>query len=286
MKPKTTLLVAALAALAPTLAMGQLQLHLPFDTATTDGSGNLISPDASGFGRSAYLNLAASNAVYGVSGATILPNARNGGGALQLDGVNDFARVLDWSGVSGSAARTIALWVKQPSSVTNPNDIWVGWGDPGGSARVRWDFGLANASDAGMRLELNSGFAQLTGTPIANDDWHHVAVSYADGGTAVAFYLDGVLYGTANFSTTPVNTVTAGNLGIAIGAGIRETTASNGNAARFVNGLIDDVRIYSTDLTAAQIEGLYLSTVPEPSAAALLGLGALALALRRARRQG
>lgn len=283
MKLRPHLTLAVVLTLAPA-AFGQLQLHLPFDSATTDGGGNLISPDASGFGRNAFLNLAASNAVYGVSGARIVAGARAGGGALQLDGVNDFARVLNWNGISGNAARTLSLWVKEPASTTNPNDIWAGWGDTSGSARVRWDFGLANSTAAGMRLELNSGFATLNGATIGDDTWHMVTVTYATAATGLTFYLDGTLYGTATFSTGAPNTITTGNLGIAIGAGIREVAASNGNAARFVAGLIDDVRIYDTELTAGDVQNLYLTTVPEPSAAALLGLGGLALALRRARR--
>ena len=206
------------------------------------------------------------------------------GGALQLDGVNDFARVLNWNGISGNAARTLSLWGKEPASTASPNDIWAGWGDTSGSARVRWDFGLANSTAAGMRLELNSGFASLNGASIGDDAWHMVTVTYATAATGLTFYLDGTLYGTATFSTGAPNTITAGNLGIAIGAGIREVAAPNGNAARFVAGLIDDVRIYDTELTAGDVQNLYLTTVPEPSAAALLGLGGLALALRRARR--
>jgi hypothetical protein len=283
MKFRSQLILTVVLASAPA-AFGQLQLHLPFDSANTDGGGNLISPDASGFGRNAYLNLAASNAVYGVSGASIVSGARAGGGALQLDGVNDFARVLGWSGLSGSAARTLSLWVKEPASTANPNDIWAGWGDTGGSARVRWDFGLANSSAAGMRLELNSGFASFSGATIGDDAWHMVTVTYAAAATGLSFYLDGNLYGTATFSSGAPNTITTGNLGIAIGAGIREVAAANGNAARFVNGLIDDLRIYDTELTAGDVQTLYLTTVPEPSAVALFGLGGLALLLRRPRR--
>ena len=281
---KTPVLLAALAALSPVIASAQLQLYLPFDTSLTDGFGNLISPDASGFGRDASLNLAAVNPAYGISGATIVPDARAGGGALQLDGVKDFARVLGWSGISGNEARTVSLWVKEPASSASPNDVWVGWGDPGGGARVRWDFALANSSASGMRLELNSGSAQSIGATVADDSWHMVTATYAAAGTGVSFYLDGNPYGTATFSANPVNTDTSGSLGVVIGTGIREASAFNGNPARFVGGLIDDVRIYDTELDAAAVQNLYATTVPEPSSAALCGLGAIAFCFHRARK--
>lgn len=278
------ILVLITAPLLPLGSMAQLQLHLPFDTAYTDGSGNLISPDISGFGRDAYLNLAASNTLYGVSGATIVPGGISGN-ALQLDGVNDFARVLAWSGISGSGARSIVLWVKQSSSVANPNDIWVGWGNPGTPARVRWDFGLQNSVDNAMRVELNASFAASpAGATIADNQWHQVAVTYAAAATNVSFYFDGSLFGTATFSATPVATDISGSLGIAIGAGIREVASTLGNANRFVNGLIDDVRIYNTALTAGEIYDLYVN-IPEPTTGALLLGGFLALAAWRGLRR-
>lgn len=264
-------------------ARADLELWLPFDASSWVGP-NLISPDASSHGRAPYLNLAASNATYGVSGAVIVPDARAGGGALQLDGVNDFARVLDWSGVSGNGARTISRWVKQPASTANPNDIWVGWGDPGGAARVRWDFGLGNGTDASMRVELNAGFSQLGWAWVGDDTWHMVTVTYGASGGGPAFYLDGNYYGAAEFTAAPPNTITAGNLGIAIGAGIREVAAANGNANRFVGGLLDDVRIYSRALSTAEVRDLYLAIVPEPSSGALFALGAAAFLVRRSRK--
>lgn len=281
----TKLFLTSIALALATPAWAGLQLWLPFDTSSTVGA-NLISPDASGFGRDAYLNLAATNVAYGTSGATILGGARVGGGALQLDGINDFARVLNWSGVSGSGTRTVSLWVNQPSSTANPNDLWVGWGKTDATARIRWDFGLNNSSDAAMRVELNSGAAASpTGATLADGNWHMMTVTYASAATSVSFYLDGNLYGTGNFSANPVNTDTSGNLGIALGAGIREVAATTGNANRFVSGLIDDVRIYDNELTSGDVLNLYASTVPEPATVSLLALGAAGLFLcRRARK--
>lgn len=281
--PKRFLTAIIVTLAAPTWA--GLQLWLPFDSSSLVGP-NLISPDASGFGRDAYLNLAATNVAYGSSGASILAGGGISGGALQLDGVNDFARVLNWSGISGSGARSIVLWVNEPSSTLNPNDIWVGWGRTDATARIRWDFGLHNSVDNTMRVELNSGFAASpAGTAIANGNWHQVAVTYAAAATTVSFYLDGSLFGTGTFSANPVNTDISGNLGIAIGAGIREVAASNGNVNRFVNGLIDDVRIFDNELTPTEISDLYTSTVPEPTTVSLAALGAAALFLRRRARK-
>lgn len=64
------------------------------------------------------------------------------------------------------------------------------------------------------------------------------------------------------------------------GAGIREVASTLGSANRFVNGLIDDVRIYNTVLTAGEIQNLY-ANIPEPTTVALVVGGFLALAAWR-----
>jgi len=242
------LLLATFAVPAP----AALVAHYTFDTNANDSSGS---------GYHATLH----------NDASINGSGGRFGGALALDGVNDFASTHNgtsatWSGISGADARSIGLWIKAEggAQASSANDILVGWGDPGAGSRVRFDFGLGNSNDSLLRAELNAGFAQSSAatTNLRNGEWHHVAVTFTDNGTSATFYVNGKLENTASFTSTPLVTTTTGDLGIYIGTGVREGSGANGldlqsvnsgNLARFFQGLIDDVGIWSSALGATEI---------------------------------
>lgn len=186
------------------------------------------------------------------------------GGALQLDGDGDFASTHDgtsstYDGITGNGSRSVALWVQASGGASglNPNDIFVGWGGVNTTARNRYDFGLGNGNDSRLRSELNAGAAETTAATIniRNGEWHHVALSYG-GGNSVSFYVNGTLYQTVNYSSNPVNTTDV-DLGVYIGAGVREGSGGNGlgiqstingSVNRFWQGLIDDTAIWDNAL--------------------------------------
>jgi hypothetical protein len=103
--------------------------------------------------------------------------------------------------------------------------------------------------------------------------WHHVVMTAKSGEQAL--YIDGTLAGSA--SATFTNLTGASSLRI-----------GSGYSNRFFNGLIDEVAIYSTALTEAQIDTHYAAAsdvgVPEPAALGLLATGITGLATLRRRR--
>jgi hypothetical protein len=120
-----------------------------------------------------------------------------------------------------------------------------------------------------------------TSTTSVNDGlWHQIVGVFNAGGTH-SIYVDGSPL--EAFSNSPgVPDLGAPFL---IG-GVREIAGTNNPEARYT-GLIDEVQVYDQALTDAQITALFQNpsqAVPEPSAAALLLGGGLAL-LRRNRRQ-
>ncbi|WP_235203443.1 LamG-like jellyroll fold domain-containing protein [Sulfuriroseicoccus oceanibius] len=102
--------------------------------------------------------------------------------------------------------------------------------------------------------------------------WHHLGLTV--GGGTLTLYIDGQNRGSAAYSGT--GAMSAFQLASRFGDGDRAITTE-----------IDDVAIFDNTLTDGEM--LFLSTnaaasavaVPEPSSAALLGLGGLALILRR-----
>jgi len=135
-----------------------------------------------------------------------------------------------------NTARTVEAWVKP----LDANGRWfAGWGT-NSTDRV-FDVGVSGSA------VIVAGYADDLTFPtstLVNGAWHHVAVSY-DGTTATA-YVDGVAIGSKSFAR-PLNTITDGFL--RIGATV------NGGSPTY--GGLDEVAIYPTALTAAQISAHY-----------------------------
>ena len=236
MKTKAFIILMVYAGVIVGFCKAELVVHVPFDSSSNGVSPATIGPDA-------ILE----------NGASITTGEQGiSGEALNLDGQpGSLARLTGYKGIGGNAPRTVSLWVKTAVNQTH-GTFFIGWGDTGVGARVRYDLGLQSGTTGQLRNEFNAGFAtSATGTPITDDVWHHIAVTY-DGNRNVAFYLDGDLYGTAALAWDLATQLTED---VIIGTGIREATG--GTLARWTEGLIDDVQIYNTALSEADIQWLY-----------------------------
>ncbi len=113
-------------------------------------------------------------------------------------------------------------------------------------------------------------------TPAQTTGWHHVALTAKAGDQRL--YLDGNLIGSA---ASPLGDVIAASP-IRVGAGF--------SGGRFFDGWIDEVAIYRSALSEAQIDAHIAAAsqtdTPEPASMALLGAGLLGLAGLRRRAAG
>ncbi len=106
--------------------------------------------------------------------------------------------------------------------------------------------------DAGNHL----GFAIGTGDDAGNDDnaitdtdtgnWHHLAAVFDPAGPTQAIYLDGV----QTLSSGPASVIILDPIASTIRVGCR------GDDTNFFDGTIDDVRVYSRALSAAEVMAL------------------------------
>lgn len=159
---------------------------------------------------------------------------------------------------------TVSLHVKGGTawkdylSIGTGNNVLVFEATSGASA-------IYNIGGAGGTA-ANSG--QVVGaTDVRDGEWHHLAVTVGNG--TLTYYVDGIQEGSADF--TGSGNATSLQIGSRFGQGGRQTTA-----------LIDDVSIYDEALDAAAINQLSgAAAVPEASSSLLMGLGGLALLLRR-----
>lgn len=227
-----------------------LVAYYPFD-------GNVL--DASGNGNNGTLY---GNAAY-TSGLL-------GSGALHLDGNGSYALIPDSSSLRLSQY-TISCWAKL-TDVTDPS---------GCDSLVRKDWSIGKDSyclyvitpgnsidplSPAIQSYASSGnsCAAYGSTPVTVNQWVNIVGTYD--GITMKMYLNGNPTGQTSWSGTPAYD----NHPIIIGG-------DQPDGLQWINGDIDDVRIYNRALSQAEISQL----VPEPASLSLLAVGGLAMLRRR-----
>ncbi|WP_235203457.1 LamG-like jellyroll fold domain-containing protein [Sulfuriroseicoccus oceanibius] len=209
-----------------------------------------------------------------LDGATVSGgNANFVGGTSRIDtGIN--------GGLGGTGSFTVLAFF-QTSSATNQTifDFSPTTGGVSGA-----DLRLFAQGNGNVRIEMSagSGFeANLGGTSVVDGNTHMIAAvfnsSTGDSFQDVDLYVDGVLYD-----------VTGGNDGL-VNLGDAGKTVFLGSIGHLTSerpfvGSMGEVAIYDTALTLTELDDVRVNgvaAVPEPSSAALLGLGGLAMILRR-----
>ena len=170
-----------------------------------------------------------------LSNATWVTNGRFGK-ALSFNGTNAWVTVPDANALDLTSALTIEAWV-QPTTVTGWRTILLK--ERGGNL----SYGLYSSDDLSLPsgwLRIGNADVSLRGpTALPVGTWSHVALTY--GGGTMRVYVNGSQVATVN--RTGSITTSTGALRI------------GGNAvwSEYFSGLIDEIRIYSRVLTAAEI---------------------------------
>ena len=168
--------------------------------------------------------------------------------SMNFDGTDDY---LIGSPVAASAQQgTISAWIKTLASgssqtIFNSSDTSVD--------NTWFNFRVSSAGKV-LVYALQSGgtLKDATGSTTVNDGaWHHVAL--VSDGSAYSFYVDGsaeTVTGTNNDGTWLGDLSTLGNA--TIGRQVRQTASG----VQF-NGNIDEVAVWDSALSAAQITNIY-----------------------------
>lgn len=162
------------------------------------------------------------------------------GNAVVLDGKTAQLRVAGFKGVTGTAPRTVAAWIKTQT----PSGQIVSWGsaEPG----RRWTFGFIRGR---IGVTPQGGYLYVK-DPLHDDNWHHVVVVMEEGSPPnlhdhVKLFVDGApaeIHDIGLLDLWPIDTGDESE--VTIGRGF--------------NGLIDDLRIYRRALSEDEIRALYL----------------------------
>jgi len=165
------------------------------------------------------------------------------GQALSFNGLNNYVEVLNNNSLNTVNAITLEAWINLAaydsslvSHILRKNNAYTfGVGATGKIGFYRYNGGAANGSWT------------IGATTIPSNQWHQVVAVY-DSVTGAKVYLDGVLDGTLPTLTGTIDSST-NNLWIGMMQGL--------SLYQF-NGVIDEVRIYSRALSAAEIKAIYL----------------------------
>jgi hypothetical protein len=172
------------------------------------------------------------------------------GGALALDGVDDYVR-MGQSSVHDLEEFSMAAWVlvRGPSPVAHPSILVKGQ-----NYRLRLEstttrpgaaFRDPDANEVNASGSITCGFDNEA-LPV--DEWHHVAATYGLDDRTLRLWVDGAI--ACEITSTG-------------GDGVPTTDPSvlylgywSGGEGAYFNGLLDDVRLYDVPLTEAQIQVL------------------------------
>ena len=110
-----------------------------------------------------------------------------------------------------------------------------------------------------IRASSQNSFAYTSASATISTDWHHIVGAWSTsaattGGNGYDIWLDGVKVGNAAGSSTPSSPYSIGLIPLRVG--------QRQNGAYPFNGLIDEVSIFTSTLSASDIATLYNSGTP------------------------
>jgi hypothetical protein len=233
------LLPLACLAFATGPAHADLIAHWKFD----DGSGTTAVDSANGNN--------------GTLIGTPLPTWLSGGdakvgGALEFGGVANQEVTATVVGLpTGNAVRTLSLWLWADVNVTDQK--FLSYGTTASGTNFSWTIEPATTGGAPtIFFRWSGGNRQYTGATVALGQWNHVAIvvpeSTANAGS-VLLYLNGSAVTTG--VTTNNRTLNTGLTDLVLGGAVPAIGGPN------LDGRLDDVQIYNTALTAAEILSLF-----------------------------
>jgi hypothetical protein len=172
-------------------------------------------------------------------------------GALQFDGADDFVQVPGGDGsIFDFATRnfSVSAWVK-----TSAGGVVINKGGLSANQRDMWALRVDAAGKAVFEYEngASTNPTAVSSANVNNNVWHHI-VGVRDGTRNAKIYVDGVLVGSQSLAAGNTAVDTSSN--IKIGGAL--FTSGSFSGFTNLNGLIDDLRVYSRALTAQEVTTL------------------------------
>ena len=231
--PRTAAQVRADMFTAPDLTDVNLNAYFNMN----DGSGTTVTNEAASTGVSQNGSITGDNGANSWATSPVETNSN----ALTFDGVDDQV-VIPASGnydLPDNTGGTVEFWVN-PATVSSSFSTLLGNRGPGG---VRYSYHLSSTQ---VGIDAGAGTVNAINLPdtlTTTGVWHHMAFVYD--GTNTNVYINGMLLGTIPGAYGP-----ASSQPLTIGAANTPTVGAN---ETFFNGSIDEVRVWNTQRSQAEI---------------------------------
>jgi len=211
-----------------------------------DGSGSTVARDDSGNGNNGTLTnyTGVQTSTGWVAGAPALRSFNAGG--LEFDGVDDYVDVPHAAtvNVGKTVPATWSLWI----NLQEINGDFLGKGEPY-TNDLRYEVGTNASNQIGFCTYLSGWHCLYSSATVALGEWTHVAVTYDK--TAISFFKNGIgetpqTYSSSNFPETTKN----------LNIGRYQNNQNDQTSYNYLDGLLDDVRIYNRALSASEVASL------------------------------
>lgn len=172
-------------------------------------------------------------------------------GGLNFDGIDDYVEADGFYGVTGKDVRSVSAWVQTAERFAVRMAI-LAWGEP--SPGRYWL--LEVDSSRMLRLSCDTGFVVAAEPMVSDSRWHHVAAVLnpiekdKPRVSDIELYVDGRRRGIVQLVEHDIDTAST--------ATVRLGASHHPESSPCFNGIIDDVRIFDTKLSAAYIQQLFI----------------------------
>jgi hypothetical protein len=162
-----------------------------------------------------------------------------------FDGTNSYVTVPAASALNLTSGATVEFWAKR-AAVSSDYQVILGKPADGASQNQNYAVWLTPSNRYTAYFGNGGTYVAVQTPAITDTNWHYVVAT--DNGSTAKIYLDGVLKQTV---TTTV-ALTANNGALSIGR-------SNVDNNFYFNGLLDEVAIYPTALSATTVSNHYVA---------------------------
>ena len=163
--------------------------------------------------------------------------------ALDFDGTDDYVDMGAFTATDGLSALTVSAWVNLDTVTGGDRTVASKWDNPCGACQS-WLLSVENGSPI---IQINTtGWAGVYATTdLQTDAWYHLAATYD--GSDLRIYVNGV----EEASTAKTGNLKTPNRDLYVGVRF-----DDGTGVGYMDGSIDELRIYNRALTASEVQSL------------------------------